>query len=347
MAFINKKQTTFAEIFLLAAFVLIIRMVFEGAIPFFQDHFSLNFNDTLSQLLRNYPLALLMVVLDFLCVWALRQWFEYGRRPMSRMMAEVAGLTVIAFGSALLIRVMQSDTGAQSSLFFNHTFWYTSLTSFVLNGIIIAFIDIYSYYWLKQKEALAAERDKKNKARFQYQQLKQQLNPHFLFNSLNSLDYLIHTDAPKASEYVRRLAAVYRYFLNIEAEAVVPLSQEVDFVKLYVALLEQRFDTGLQVTIDVLPADMRKKIVPCGLQLLVENATKHNVISKDKPLYINIFSNGDFVVVANNIQPKIHNVESTGLGLNNIQGQYQSMFGKDILIVQTPKSYEVRLPLIS
>lgn len=342
----NKQRTTVIEILLLAVFVLAFRMVFEGAIPFFQDHFNLNFNDTLMQLLRNYPLALLMCVLDFLLVWLLLRYFDYGKQPMIRSLVEVLGLLFIAFGSAFLLRASVPEVGSPAVPFFTHSFWYSALTSFIFNAVIIGGIDIYAYYRRKQKQALDEEIGKKNKARYQYQQLKRQLNPHFLFNSLNSLDYLIRTDADKASAYVRKLASVYRYLLNIEEETLVPLRDEVAFVTLYVELLSQRFDKGLQVSWRIEEADMRKKIIPCGLQLLVENATKHNVISVEKPLIISIYTQNDYVVVVNNLQPKIHKMDSTGVGISNIKGQYFSVFGKEIIINQSSTSFEVRLPLL-
>jgi hypothetical protein len=340
------KRTSLVEIFLLAAFVLIFRMVFEGAIPFFQNHFNLNFNETLGQLLRNYPLALLMVVLDFLLVWLLMRHFEYGTSPMARTAVEISGLALIAFISAFLLRATQIAQGDDVNAFFTYTFWYIALASLVFNAVIIAGIDIYVYYGRAQKKALDREIGQKNKARYQYQQLKRQMNPHFLFNSLNSLDYLIHTDPGKASEYVRKLASLYRYFLNIEDEKLVFLSDEVAFVRLYVDLLGQRFATGLQVTFRIEEEDLKKKIVPCGLQLLVENATKHNVISKDRPLYIDISSDGEWLAVRNNLQTKSYSVESTGLGLKNIRGQYLSASDKEIKINQGQDYFEVCLPLI-
>lgn len=189
------------------------------------------------------------------------------------------------------------------------------------------------------------EISQKNKATYQYHQLKHQMNPHFLFNSLNSLDYLIHTDPEKASDYVKSLASLYRHFMNVCEEGTILLQEEVEFVQLYTQLLSQRFDNSLKVTIDVDKAYLNTRVIPCCLQTLVENATKHNIVSKDKPLSIDITTEQGYLVVRNNLQPKVYKVASTGVGLKNISGQYKSLFGKDILINKSNDTFEVRLPI--
>jgi hypothetical protein len=342
---VEKNKTTLTEVLLLAFFVLAFRIAFEGAIPFFQKQFNLNFNETLSRLLQNYPLALLMVMLDFLLVWQLVRHMDYGKRPLLRTLLEIAGLVVIALGSAALMRVMPGPEGAEEGVFFNYVFWYTAIAAFFFNMIIIAGMDIYAYYGRVQKRALDMEISQKNKATYQYHQLKHQMNPHFLFNSLNSLDYLIHTDPEKASDYVKSLASLYRHFMNVCEEGTILLQEEVEFVQLYTQLLSQRFDNSLKVTIDVDKAYLNTRVIPCCLQTLVENATKHNIVSKDKPLSIDITTEQGYLVVRNNLQPKVYKVASTGVGLKNISGQYKSLFGKDILINKSNDTFEVRLPI--
>ncbi|NLA16189.1 MAG: histidine kinase [Bacteroidales bacterium] len=341
----EKNKTTLIEVLLLAFFVLAFRIAFEGAIPFFQNQFNLNFNETLSRLLQNYPLALLMIVLDFLLVWNLVRYMDYGKAPVLRTLIETAGLVVIALGSAALMRVMPGPEGRGEGSFFNYIYWYTAIAAFFFNLIIIAGMDIYAYYGRVQKKALDREISKKNKATYQYHQLKHQMNPHFLFNSLNSLDYLIHTDAQKASDYVKNLAQLYRHFMNVCEEATIMLQEELEFVQLYTELLSQRFDNSLQVVVEVDKAFLTCKVIPCSLQVLVENATKHNVVSKDKPLQIRIATEDDYLLVQNNLQPKTYKVASTGVGLKNIRGQYRSVFQKDIIIDKGRETFEVRLPL--
>ena len=339
------KRTTIIEVLLLAFFVLAFRLAFEGAIPFFQNNFNLNFNETLSRLLGNYPLVLLMIILDFLLVWMLVRHIDYGKKPMLRTLLELSGLSLIALFSAVLLRIMSAREASAEDSFFNYNFWYTALAAFFFNMIFIAGMDIYAYYGRVHKKALDIEINQKNKARYQYQQLKHQLNPHFLFNSLNSLDYLIHTDAEKASEYVRKLASLYRHFLNIGEEESIMLKEELEFAELYVDLLSQRFDNSLKVTFNISEEYLGRLVIPCSLQVLMENATKHNIVSKDSPLEIMITTEDGYLVVKNNLQPKIYQNSSTGVGLKNIRGQYLSVFQKDIVINKSGQTFEVRLPI--
>lgn len=339
------KRTTITEVLLLAFFVLAFRLAFEGAIPFFQNNFNLNFNETLSRLLGNYPLALLMIILDFLLVWMLVRHIDYGEKPMLRTLLELSGLSVIALFSAVLVRIMSARDASAEGSFFNYSFWYTALAAFFFNMIFIAGIDIYAYYGRVQKKALDIEINQKNKARYQYQQLKHQLNPHFLFNSLNSLDYLIHTDAGKASEYIQKLASLYRHFLNIGEEESITLKEELVFIELYVDLLSLRFDCSLKVTFKISEEYLNRLVIPCSLQILIENATKHNIVSKESPLEIMITTEEGYLVVKNNLQPKIYQNPSTGFGLKNTRGQYLSVFQKDIVINNNGQTFEVRLPI--
>ncbi len=207
------------------------------------------------------------------------------------------------------------------------------------------FLIVY-YYNKSHHKALNVEIVKRHKARFQYNQLKQQLNPHFLFNSLNVLDYLIHVDTRRASDFIRKLAGIYRYMLNKEHDMLVPLRDELDFTLAYVDLLKERFDKGLDVQIDIPGEYLEQRIIPGGLQLLVENATKHNVVSPETPLFIHVYIEDGHIVLRNNLQLRIRSYESTGVGLSNISGQYRTAFNRDISIIRTAEAFIVKIPLM-
>ncbi|MDR0295405.1 MAG: histidine kinase [Prevotellaceae bacterium] len=202
------------------------------------------------------------------------------------------------------------------------------------------------YYSKSHRKALNVEIVKKQKARFQYNQLKQQLNPHFLFNSLNVLDYLVHIDANRASDFIKKMADVYRYMLDKESDMLVSLKDELDFALAYVDLLKERFDTGLEVEVNIPNKYVNQRIIPCGLQLLIENAIKHNVVSPETPLSIKIYVEDENVVVYNNLQLRQRIYGSSGVGLANIEGQYASAFNKKIEICKTNDFFMVKIPLI-
>ena len=191
------------------------------------------------------------------------------------------------------------------------------------------------------------DREKARLAQYRYMNLSQQVNPHFLFNSLNILDCLVcEQKTDQASTYIHKLAAIYRYLLRNEEERLVKLRDEMDFVDQYVDLLKVRFPEGLDIQIDI-PADrLNRRVVPCSVQLLIENATKHNAVSADKPLQIMVRCEDDCVVVSNTLNPKISSGPSTGLGLKYLREQYQDVAGKTPVVRMGENEYTVVIPLI-
>ncbi len=191
------------------------------------------------------------------------------------------------------------------------------------------------------------DREKARLAQYRYMNLSQQVNPHFLFNSLNILDCLVCEEkTDQASTYIHKLAAIYRYLLRNEEERLVKLRDEMDFVDQYVDLLKVRFPEGLDIQIDI-PADrLNRRVVPCSVQLLIENATKHNAVSADKPLQIMVKCEDDCVVVSNTLNPKISSGPSTGLGLKYLREQYQDVAGNTPVVRMGENEYTVVIPLI-
>lgn len=219
-------------------------------------------------------------------------------------------------------------------------------TYFLTFSVLLLYDAIYFFH--KYKEAIM-EKEWIKKAHIQSQldNLRNQINPHFLFNSMNTLMNLIPEEGEKARNYLGKLSTFYRYAVSKQEEATVPLSMEFENAKIYIELLKERFADSLEIS---LPEQIPGKchVLPLALQLLVENAIKHNIVSKSKPLEIDISisSDGKHLVVSNNLQRKIQPVESTGMGLENIKKRI-SFFTDELLIVsKSNHTFEVRLPLI-
>jgi LytS/YehU family sensor histidine kinase len=194
---------------------------------------------------------------------------------------------------------------------------------------------------------MLAHKEEANLAQYRYLKLKRQVNPHFLFNSLNILDCLVCDEKnEEASLYIHKLAGIYRYMIKSEDYELVPLREEMEFVGQYIDLLKLRFPEGFDVIIDVPQEQMARFVLPCSIQLLIENATKHNAVSIDKPLVIKIKAEADKICVSNNLVPKITVSSSTGLGQKYISQQYQDLSGKSIDIRKTEDEYFVTLPLL-
>ena len=178
--------------------------------------------------------------------------------------------------------------------------------------------------------------------------LKDQVNPHFLFNSLNSLSSLISEDPKKASKFLDELSKVYRYLLRNNEEGLTTLTAELQFVRSYFHLLKTRYGDGIDIKINVDAACMNAQIPPLTLQLLIENAVKHNVILKEKPLQIEIVAiNDGKLLVKNCLQRKLVKMPSTKIGLNNIMSKYKLLNQPQIDIMETNEEFIVAVPLIN
>jgi sensor histidine kinase YesM len=186
----------------------------------------------------------------------------------------------------------------------------------------------------------------KEQVQSQYEALRHQVNPHFLFNSLNTLAALIGTDAPQAIQFTKQFAKVYRTLLEWGHEPLVSLRQELDLVRSFVFLHQMRFGQNLRVAIDISDSVLNNCLPPFALQLLVENAIKHNIISDEKPLTISIEVQNDWLVVRNHFQPRGSVEESTGTGLQNLRARYAHITPQPIEIQKDSSFFWVKIPLI-
>lgn len=193
-----------------------------------------------------------------------------------------------------------------------------------------------------QNEQLQAEN-----IRNQYEVLKNQLNPHMLFNSLNTLRSLVRENQDKAQEYIQELSRVLRYTLQGNESQSVSLREELNFVSAYIFLLKMRFENNLQFDIQIEKSFEEYRLPPMAIQVLIENAVKHNEISNRKPLTIHITTDENgYLSVSNDIQPKWTATTGTGIGLVNLAKRYQLLFKRDIQI-REDKEFAVCIPLIS
>jgi len=177
--------------------------------------------------------------------------------------------------------------------------------------------------------------------------LRNEMDPHFIFNSLNTLNHLILNNPSQAHLYNNKLAQVYKYFLINKNRELISLKNELEFIDDYFFLLQLRHDNKLKLEIEVShEAEGTVMIPPCSLQLLVENAIKHNEFSNEKPLHVSIVLNNTYVKVSNNMRPKPYPINSTNIGLKNLSSRYKLLCNKDIIIEKDKESFTVKLPFI-
>lgn len=181
----------------------------------------------------------------------------------------------------------------------------------------------------------------------QYDSLKQQVNPHFLFNSLNSLSALIMANPPQAAQFVDELSGVYRYLLQTSREELVSLGAELGFIRSYLHLLKTRFGPAFQVSLDLPESYQNRLIPPLTLQLLIENAVKHNEVSMANPLQLSLsIEHPERLRIANNLQPKTIVVPSEKIGLANILAKYRLLHQPEVVVQFSDTEFVVLLPLI-
>ena len=251
----------------------------------------------------------------------------------------------VAVSSLLIMEVLYPIVGMPFQINLEHLSLLVAF-GFRINLFLNCINAIFYYVERLKKSELDAAEFKKQSAEARYEALRNQINPHFLFNSFNTLTSLVHKDADTSARFIEQLASVYRYLLNNQDNRLVPLSQELHFLSAYLYLLKMRFGENILINQSISHDRKELFVAPAVLQILIENAIKHNVVSRKQQLQIDLFTENDSIVVRNNLQEKNVKEASTQIGLKNIQGRYQFLSDKPIKIERTENDFTVKLPLI-
>jgi len=198
---------------------------------------------------------------------------------------------------------------------------------------------------LKQTQ-LEAEQLKKESIEAQFETLHNQVNPHFMFNCFNVLSNLVYKDPDTSSQFIAQLSNVYRYLLQSQQKKVVALQEELSFIESYLYLLKMRYGDNLIIEKKLDSETENFYVAPASLQMLIENAIKHNIVSKNNPLTIKLYSKNGSIVVSNNLQEKEFKEESTHRGLQNIQSRYRLLSDETVLIEKLTSEFKVTIPLL-
>jgi len=190
------------------------------------------------------------------------------------------------------------------------------------------------------------EKYRAESANAQLQNLKNQLNPHFLFNNLSVLSSLVYKNQDKAVEFINELAKVYRYVLESNNAELVSLHEEMEFLNHYIYLLRIRFETGISFHINIEEKQKQSYVLPMCLQMLVENTIQHNETSQANPLQVSIYTNNNSLIVENQIQPRSDSKQSSKIGLINLNSRYSFFTDEKIEILKDVRNFKIILPLI-
>lgn len=288
-------------------------------------------------------------------LWYINRWILILFRRRFSDIEDTNKRILLQLITSLCVSVLASLT---ISWFYDITrFWGTDLlwqdyvyNIFVISIFVLLVSGIYegSFYFTRWRVSLKeAEALKKENLQTQLDSLKNQVSPHFLFNSLNTLSSLIEENKDQAIQFVNQLSRVYRYLLQSNEKELTSVKEEMNFLEAYYFLLKTRFGDGLQLQVNLTEKQLQSLIPPLTLQILVENAVKHNVVSVSKPLNITIWSCEDGkICVENNLQKKTLNVQSNGLGLTNIAAKYKLLNKPDIAITDSNGLFRITLPQI-
>ncbi len=314
--------------------------------------FGATLENGLAAYLEKLPTSLLFTAAYWLTIRSIflvtrRKWPRHEQTNIRLWVTLASILTaffIIHFGLGSVHEAILPGRGNEGVSDF--TFAVASLTITLLVSSLYEGIYFYSRWRLSLVEQ---ERLRRQNIESQLEGLKNQVNPHFLFNSLNTLVYLIPEDPERAVKLVRKLSKAYRYILEMRDKQIIPLEEELQFLEAYLFLLKERFGDNLRVQVDI-PTDRRRaSVVPMSLQMLVENAVKHNVISEDHPLHltVRVDASGRRLEVCNNLQPRKQALPSTKLGLANISSRYAFFTDLPVDVSRLEKEFRVSLPLLN
>lgn len=277
-------------------------------------------------------------------LWLLAAWFYYLFRARFRFMNPVLFFLTGEIMIWTIIFIRQIGQGGEDNFFWEVISFHVVFTVF---HAVIFFMQR-SQILERERGIVVLENERllQENLKSQYETLKQQINPHFLFNSLNAVKSMIYTHPEQAEKYIIQLSHVYRYVLNNRLKPLMSVSEELAFTDAYIHLLKIRYEDNLVIDQRIPDRFRDFFIVPLSLQMLIENAVKHNVVSSDAPLSITLTVKDEQFVVTNSLNPR-QEVEGAGnFGLHNLKMQYSYLGNYEIKIISTNGHFEVTLPLI-
>ncbi|KAA0992742.1 sensor histidine kinase [Dyadobacter aurulentus] len=295
------------------------------------------------QLTAHYIVVLTMCMADYSLLVFLNKHLPYSKNILFRVIADLAGLILISltllwvFDFMIYNILLIPPAGLPS---FTTKFALGMLT----NAPILLVFELIYYFRSEQQAIADSEKAKREVLLFQHEALKAQINPHFLFNSLNVLASLIYLNPQNANKFTKALSRSYRYVLSLHQQSAVTVAEEMEALDSYIFLMQMRFENAFTFEVHKSGAFENNKIVPLTMQLLLENVFKHNVATEESPLGIQITIGREYITVENQVQPS-SNTDKSGIGLKYLKKQYQ-LKGKEIIVEHTGNQFIVKVPYV-
>ena len=274
-------------------------------------------------------------------------WEKYNQRY--RLAIGFLGSISLTLIALFLIRtfhkvVLEGQTYSEFFASQNGTFYLISL---IITVVISLFFHVFYFYKALQENKVKEQKIIAGTASAKFESLKNQIDPHFLFNSLNVLTSLIEESPDSAQKFTTSLSKIYRYVLEQKDKELVSIEEELAFAILYMNLLKMRFEDSIHYEVPKELSTLNGKVVPLSLQLLLENTIKHNVVSEKKPLYIRIYEDKGYLIVENDFQKKEVLGARKGVGLQNIADRYSLITQREVAVEQNSEVFRVKLPILT
>jgi hypothetical protein len=293
-------------------------------------------------------IVILWIVNRYILIWCRSRYPDFSQVRKRLFIQSATMISVTLIGNNVLHYILSETLFTERKIsMFDTDHLITSNAAALF--CIIMIIGIYeSIYFMHELRGSVEEKEmlKRENLQAQLNALRTQVNPHFLFNNLNTLSSLIPEDPKHAIDFVQQLSKVYRHILEVQDDPSIPLKDELELLQAYTFLLQTRFEKNLEVHINIPVEKMQQRIVPLSLQLLMENAIKHNIVSSGKPLRIDVYTQSGSLVVSNNLQAKKQLSESTGIGLDNIRNRYKLLSAEPVIVTCTDNNFTVSIPLL-
>lgn len=295
------------------------------------------------QLLSHYIVIFSMCIADYILLLFLNKYLPYSKNVFCRIIADFVGVIVIclvvmfSFNYLIYDILLISRDGLPPFL--------VKFAFAMTNNIPILLVFELIYYFQSEQKAIAdSEKAKREALLFEHETLRSQINPHFLFNSLNVLSSLIYMNPDNANKFTKALSKTYRYVLSLNQRPMVSVREDLDALESYIFLMNMRFENSFTFSAEKTSANEKNMIIPLTLQLLIENVFKHNVATEEMPLDIKIIIGDKHITVENNIQPS-KDTDKGGIGLKYLTKQYK-LYNREIIVEHTSQLFIVKIPYI-
>ncbi|MFL1896717.1 2TM domain-containing protein [Aquimarina sp. 2-A2] len=298
----------------------------------------------------NIMYSMFLTIINVIYFRFINYRFAWKNQGLRRVLIGAGGsivVTMIGYAICTYVTIVLILGGQTTQEFLADQSFKDYVIPLLFTTIASLFFHAMYFYKALQEKKVTEQKIIAGTASAKFAALKNQLDPHFLFNSLNVLTSLIEENPATAQDFTTSLSKVYRYVLEQKDKELVSVDEELRFAKTYMKLLMLRFEDSIQVDIPLQSSDPEAKVVPLSLQILLENTIKHNMVTPSKPLYIRIYEQDGFLIVENNLQPKSVLAQSSGMGLTNIKQRFALLTRREFLVYKSKDAFIAKLPMLT